>query len=76
MAVPGKACPSADRLDIVWTDRSVRLVSPLVRHVFSERAGPRDAIQWLPAEIVDHCVGAALAEAAATGYTSDPARMT
>ena len=53
----------------------MRLVSPLVRHVFSERAGPRDAIQWLPAEIVDHCVGAALAEAAATGYTSDPARM-
>jgi hypothetical protein len=45
--------PSNDRPDVVWALRQVRLLSPLVRQVFTELAGPRDAIQWIPAQLLD-----------------------
>jgi hypothetical protein len=45
--------PGTDRPDIVWTIRSIRLVSPLVKQVFTDLAGPRDTIQWLPAALHD-----------------------
>jgi hypothetical protein len=38
----------------VWAARQVRLVSPLVKQIFTELAGSRDVIQWLPATVDDH----------------------
>ena len=43
----------SDRPDVVWAARRVRLVSPLVRDIFTVHAGPRDAIQWIPAQLLD-----------------------
>lgn len=37
--------------DWVATIDSVRLVSPVVRRVFDEHAGPADEFQWLPATV-------------------------
>lgn len=45
--------PGTDLPDVVWAARQVRLVSPLVRQVFIDLAGPRDAIQWIPSQVVD-----------------------
>jgi hypothetical protein len=46
--LPDNRCP-----DVVWALVAVRLVSPLVKEVFTDLAGPRDVIQWLPATAVD-----------------------
>lgn len=45
--------PSSDRPDVVWALAQTRLVSPLVRRIFTDLAGARDRIQWIPAQLLD-----------------------
>src|SRR3954463_10289092 len=39
--------------DVAWGLRDLRLASPRLREIFTELAGPRDAIQWLGVELED-----------------------